>query len=53
MLWVIVLAISFIDMNVTCQILIQDNLFQFEFIVVSFFSLCVMFYRFLINFDRD
>ena len=46
-LWIIVIALSSIDISVTCALLVQDRLFQFEFMVICFYSLVYMGVRFL------
>lgn len=51
--FIVVLALTFIDFETTCALLVSDRLLQFEFVVIAFYSLTVMAYQYVRDFDAD
>jgi hypothetical protein len=51
MLFILVLAATFYNIGMTCHILVDDKLLQFEWAVIAFVSLFYMLVRFITNFD--
>lgn len=49
--FILLLAATFFDLATTCRILIQNNLLQFEFLVITFVGVWHMAMRFIATID--